>query len=1015
MSRPQGRVRRRTIVMIAALAGAVALAAGLARASDGIEVSFDDLRYRYSDVAELRVVDAAQAGAASITAHVSSESDPTGMDVTLVETAPSSGEFTAHIFFNLVQTAPGTLVAHPGKVVTLAYQGHSDTSTIFSDDNGSVDFVTDTGLYRIGDVATIRVTDVDRDSDETSPQSFSVPVTSSEDMAGVSVTVTETGDGTGVFEGTLGFENDGGGSQAGLEVNPDNDVLVVYQEPNSLGVGDPVMNSDQVKIYPDDAAAALDAVLYELTQVAAVTVVDHDANASAVSVDTVSATLASGEDAAGITLALTEDGQDTGRFVGTAAFKDDDAGSVEGTLEVESGDTVTLTYQPALPGGAPDRTDTARMRTDATAGFDRARYEVAGAPQISVTDPDANADPANPETVSVVVSSSTDAAGEPVTLTETGPDTGVFVGSAALSAGEAAGAVQVAEGDALTTAYTERAFDGTGDATRTAGAGMYSSGAAILDRGRYALADAPVLTVADGDLDASPDADTVGVTLKSATDPAGIPVTLTESGPSTGVFTGSASFTSGPSGAGALGVAPGDTVTLVYPEATTFEGTPADRERTATMFTDAGDAALDHATYTADQTAALAVSDADADLDGAAVEAVVATLSSSSDPTGIPVTLTETGPATGEFTGTASFTSGPSGGSALHVAPPDQVTLTYHEPTFAGDTASRDATAVITSSTGGGGGPGGGTGGGGGGGGGGGTLDPVGRLAGEDRIATAIAISKASFPSGGAGAVVLSRSDDFADALPGTPLAAAEEAPLLLTPTARLDARTKAEIQRVLAAGKTVYLLGGTGALSGAVQSEVSSLGYTVVRYSGADRYQTAVSIANALGEPATLLLATGTNFPDALAGGAAAAKAHGAVLLTNGSTMPAATAGYIAGHPTAVRYALGGPAAAADPAAAPIVGADRYETARKVAERFFEAPPVAGVASGANFPDALAGGAHVAMKGAPLMLASSGALPATVRDYLAANASSIASGYVYGGTAVVGDAVLTAAQQAIS
>src|SRR5439155_16258885 len=189
------------------------------------------------------------------------------------------------------------------------------------------------------------------------------------------------------------------------------------------------------------------------------------------------------------------------------------------------------------------------------------------------------------------------------------------------------------------------------------------------------------------------------------------------------------------------------------------------------------------------------------------------------------------------------------------------------------------------------------------------TGDQEERLAGNDRIDTAIAISQDSFPNSansagvqaaatGASAVVLARSDLFPDALAGTPLACAQNAPLLITPAAALDPRVAAELQRVLASGRTVYLLGGTNALSAAVEASVRALGYGTVRYAGPDRYGTAVRIALAgLGSPATALVATGINFPDALAGGAAGCKTHGAVLLTAGSAMPGVTADYLAAH----------------------------------------------------------------------------------------------------------------------
>ncbi|HEY5051214.1 MAG TPA: cell wall-binding repeat-containing protein, partial [Acidothermaceae bacterium] len=213
-------------------------------------------------------------------------------------------------------------------------------------------------------------------------------------------------------------------------------------------------------------------------------------------------------------------------------------------------------------------------------------------------------------------------------------------------------------------------------------------------------------------------------------------------------------------------------------------------------------------------------------------------------------------------------------------------------------------TDVVTAPTGGGGGTGGGgtggggtggggTGGGGAGGGGaggGGILagGPVAdRLAGSDRYATAVATSQAEFPDRGASAVVLARGDDYPDALVGAPLAAAKNAPLLLSSGASLPPVTKAELLRVLATGGTVYVLGGVSAVPASVESELTSLGYHVVRLSGTDRFATAVAVANELGNPSTVLLASGINYPDALAAGPAASHSGGVVLLTNGNAMP--------------------------------------------------------------------------------------------------------------------------------
>ncbi|MFP5326951.1 MAG: cell wall-binding repeat-containing protein, partial [Acidimicrobiia bacterium] len=141
------------------------------------------------------------------------------------------------------------------------------------------------------------------------------------------------------------------------------------------------------------------------------------------------------------------------------------------------------------------------------------------------------------------------------------------------------------------------------------------------------------------------------------------------------------------------------------------------------------------------------------------------------------------------------------------------------------------------------------------------------RLAGGDRIETAIAVSKEQFPAG-ADAAVLARADDFADALAGGPLAADLHGPLLLTGGGELDSRVAAELQRVVPPGGAVRVLGGGQALSASVEASVIGLGFAVQRIHGGTRYETAVAIADAI-DPESLIIATGTNFPDALSGGA--------------------------------------------------------------------------------------------------------------------------------------------------
>jgi putative cell wall-binding protein len=282
-------------------------------------------------------------------------------------------------------------------------------------------------------------------------------------------------------------------------------------------------------------------------------------------------------------------------------------------------------------------------------------------------------------------------------------------------------------------------------------------------------------------------------------------------------------------------------------------------------------------------------------------------------------------------------------------------------------------------------------------------------IAGADRFGTAVAVSQKEFPTAAtAGAVVLARSDDYPDALVGAALAASKNAPLLFTTGATLPFATQNEIQRALAIGGTVYLLGGTAAIPASIATQLNNLGYAQVRYGGADRFATAVAVADALGDPTTVLLATGTNFPDALAAGPAAAKASGVILLTDGSAMPTETAAYLSVHPGTV-YAVGGPAVAADPSAIAVSGTDRYATAVAVQTQFFTSPTSFGLASGVTFADALAGGAYLAHTTAPLVLTDPNTLPPSTGAFLTANVSTLTSAAIFGGASAVSAAVQTA------
>ncbi len=292
---------------------------------------------------------------------------------------------------------------------------------------------------------------------------------------------------------------------------------------------------------------------------------------------------------------------------------------------------------------------------------------------------------------------------------------------------------------------------------------------------------------------------------------------------------------------------------------------------------------------------------------------------------------------------------------------------------------------------------------------------PTQRIYGQDAIGTAIAISGAAFPTAGsAKGVVLARSDYFADALAGGPLAAQLGGPLLTTPGAsqstQIDPRVLAEIERVLPPGGTVDILGGDLALSPNIEATLAAAGFSVHRIAGVNEFATAVAIAQQLGNPSTIFEATGLDFPDALSAVPVAIEQRGAILLTDGDVQAPETASYLQAHPGDTRYAIGGPLAAygADPTATPIYGQDLFGTSAAVAATFFPKATTFGAATGLDFPDAQAGGVIMATRGrvGPILLVNpSLPLPGTIQSYLSETAT-LAGGYVFGGPLAIPDTV---------
>lgn len=268
------------------------------------------------------------------------------------------------------------------------------------------------------------------------------------------------------------------------------------------------------------------------------------------------------------------------------------------------------------------------------------------------------------------------------------------------------------------------------------------------------------------------------------------------------------------------------------------------------------------------------------------------------------------------------------------------------------------------------------------------------RVAVGDNVARAVSWSKLNHPDG-AGFALVGRSDGFADSLASGAAQGKLDAPLLLTGTAALDARTKAELDRLGA--RVVYILGGTSAVSPAVESSLVAAGFTVRRVAGPDRLATATAVAETfLPEATSAIVVRGYGdgadptraFVDSLAAGAMAAATGQPVLFSTTASLSATTKDYIESRGISATTAIGGTAALADQvltdleaAGAPaerVAGLSRADTAAAVSSGIESAEEEgrATVLVDGTSADGWVDGFAAAGRGQPILLTSGDGVP---------------------------------------
>jgi putative cell wall-binding protein len=273
-------------------------------------------------------------------------------------------------------------------------------------------------------------------------------------------------------------------------------------------------------------------------------------------------------------------------------------------------------------------------------------------------------------------------------------------------------------------------------------------------------------------------------------------------------------------------------------------------------------------------------------------------------------------------------------------------------------------------------------------------FDDTTRLRGAGRVDTAVAVARHAFPDG-AEVAVLASASTFPDALAGGPLAGAAGGPLLLSgrdevPAQTLDALADLGVDRVA-------VLGGEGVLGPGVADDLARAGITATRVAGETRVDTAAAIAGALerevgpGGVRRAFLAGADTFADALVAAGPGGLLGMPILLTPSDAL----------HPSALaalrrlddldEVVVVGGEARVGPAVVRalrdegwdvtrLAGDGRFGTARAVNAWLADQTALGDglvAATGADFPDALAGGPLATALRAPLVILPPGSVDA--------------------------------------
>ncbi|MCC0664647.1 cell wall-binding repeat-containing protein [Clostridioides sp. ZZV15-6597] len=230
-------------------------------------------------------------------------------------------------------------------------------------------------------------------------------------------------------------------------------------------------------------------------------------------------------------------------------------------------------------------------------------------------------------------------------------------------------------------------------------------------------------------------------------------------------------------------------------------------------------------------------------------------------------------------------------------------------------------------------------------------LDKIESIKGADKYETAGLIAdKQNYTT----AILINADSTMADGLSASGLAGSTNAPILLT---KKNSMPNATLKRVEKA-KKVYIIGGENSIDKATETVLKDKGIEIKRLQGSDRIKTSYDVAkeiNSINKVNKVILTNAfKGEPDAMSAAPVAVRDKAAIVLTDGKSVPFNTNGvesYVIGGTSSMNDKL-----VNDTNSTRLGGTDRYDTNKKIINKFYSGLKEFYIASGTDLVYALVG-----------------------------------------------------------